>query len=217
LFYQDPENDEAIKLRSPFIHAIFMNSKEQLKDSRNIECALARLNAFCRGVISNDIDIVSGSFSHVEKPYMSKYLNEKFFNTDLHKKFTDVEVWNLINDVWTISEFNCGTEESSKYWREIFSIRDRPDSMIIDFPENITVYRGGHVGGFSWTEDLELAKWFQNRNAMFFGECDLLQMEVTKRDILFSGNREEEVVINPKTLDRKIQQNEVKILDTNYN
>jgi len=215
-FYQDSHNEKSINLRSPFVHANYMTSKEELRDSGHIKCAIARMTSFQRGVLSDEIGSVTTSFSHVEKPYMSKYLFNRFFAPDLHIKFNDIQIWELINDVWTMSEFNCGTEESTNYWREIFSVRNRPESIVSDLPERMNIYRGGHIEGFSWTADFEMAQWFQNRNATFFGQCDLLKMEVCREDILFSGNREEEVVINPKSLDRKIYLNEIKILDTRY-
>lgn len=68
-------------------------------------------------------------------------------------------------------------------------------------PEKITVYRGVSVGradkeGLSWTDKLDVAKWFAHRFDRGGKEGHILQGQVAKKDVLaYYNNRNEDELV----------------------
>lgn len=63
---------------------------------------------------------------------------------------------------WTMTEFPGSIKDVSYLWK----YADPPVLMVDDLPENLTLYRGAPVTqkrGMSWTNDLDLARWFAKR------------------------------------------------------
>ena len=128
----------------------------------------------------------------MEKPFRPDCLLEILKKDSSH--LTDEEVWELVTDTWSETEFNSGIRE---IWLELFSLRKPIPSLKEELPEEMTVWRGGHCEGFSWTLSREIGEWFVER---FGEETPLLSMKVKKSDVLFYTNdrHEEEVVLLPK-------------------
>ena len=126
------------------------------------------------------------------------------FDRFVATEFTDKFLEKLIRDEWARVEFHYDFIE---HWRYIFS---SVTFNVDDIPEGkITLYRAGTKKGFAWTSNLNIAKWFYNRNANFYNKeakyNRFLKLEVTKDDVLFyqPERSEEEYVLIPN--ENKIQ------------
>lgn len=210
------------KLLSPFMNHHWFVSDEDMIHSNPKKCAISKRNKFFEGIKLESIGNVLSSFYFVEKHTRAEYLQNEFLHTSLSDKFTDAEIWFLISGVWVDCEFNCGSPYSQDCWREIFAFRNRPKELIDFLPSKVKIYRGGHRKGFSWTEDIAVAKNFQERTANFFArhiysedanQVELLTMTVNREDILFKGTRENELVIDPDSMDCYFKFNEFEVLD----
>lgn len=120
------------------------------------------------------------------------------YHDDLIKptEFTDV-----LFDTWVDVEYPNQHGKAKSYWVELFSSpqRDRAyhqqsDKLIFDgLGDIVTVYRGGHIEGLSWTLDKEQATWFADRGNE---PSELYRAEIKKEDIaLFTEAREESEVV----------------------
>lgn len=127
----------------------------------------------------------------IEKPFRSECLLEVLKKQSSH--LSDEEVWDLVTDLWSEVEFNSNDRD---IWLELFSLRESIDSLKQELPEEMTIYRGGHEEGFSWTLSREVGEWFSNR---FDEDTPFLEKVIKKSDVLFYTNdrNEEEVVLIP--------------------
>jgi hypothetical protein len=202
-----------IYLKSPFINSIFNLEDEHLKNLDPMRTALSRKQSFEVMICSSDIRTVSVGIGMVEKHSRNNYLLNHFLKTSLAHKFTDEQIWNVIQEVWCDVEFPCSTKRERDIWKKIFSIRNRPDSLTSHLPEEIVVFRGGQDFGLSWSRDICVAKKFQSRNVLFSKkDVDLLKTTVFRDEILFEGVREDEIVIAPNCLDIKINKKLIEVI-----
>ena len=221
-FHYEKYNYRNKRLLSYFLNHSWFVSDEEIKIFNPIKNALSRKSKFSKDIESQSIESVKYAIFLVEKHSRAKMLNEKFLKTTNQIKFSDTDIWSVISEIWVSCEFNCSSIESADCWREIFSCRNRPDELVANLPSKIKIYRGGHRNGFSWTEDIEVAKSFQERTANFFArhiesddanQVELLTMTVDREDILFKGTRENELVIDPDSMDCYFKFNEFEVLD----
>ena len=116
--------------------------------------------------------------------------------------FTQLQINRAIESAY------CRDEMPSKYRRDLWE-------YLIDnwykparkynrrkLPDSLTVYRGGVWNGWSWTTDLEKARWFQQRWQLVDScTCELWKTTITADDVLFFGRDDEsEVVLDHKRL-----------------
>jgi hypothetical protein len=210
-------NQSTLMLQSPFISSPYDLTFEELKYFKYIETGLSRKNSFDRLINESSIDSICSALSFVEKNYRTDFLLHHFLTNKNSDKFSDKEIWNLIVDIWSESEFNCLSEKSRNTWKEIFTIRSRPISFIKSLPKKIDVYRGGTKDGFSWTSDIEVAKWFQNRTDLLGVDSYLLKVTVHKNDVLFCRKNESEIVIDPDSLYSLWKFNDIETLEFGNN
>jgi hypothetical protein len=204
---------ETLMLHSSFLNAPYDLTLEQLQMLRYVDNALAKKNHYDENVIKDKIQDIESALTFVEKNSRRDYLLHNFLKTSLSKKFSDENIWKLIIDIWSENEFNCSTPHSRDSWSEIFSVRDRPASLIKKLPEKFDIFRGGIKEGFSWTRDIKVAKWFQSRTALFLDESLLMKATVHKDDVLFSRSGESEIVVSPDALISMWRFKNVEILD----
>ena len=209
------------RLHSPFLNHDWFLSDEEMNLHNPKKNAIHRKNMFKKEIKSESIIDVRYAISLVEKNSRTIFLYEHFLKSGNADKFSDIDVWSVISYVWVSTEFNCGTTDGANGWREIFSHRSRPRELVQELPEKITLFRGGHRKGFSWTPDIEVAKSFQARTANWFArhvqsddanQVELLTMTVGRDDILFKGERENELVLDPYSMDYYFRNNQFQVL-----
>lgn len=213
-FTEDHTFGNTLMLQSSFLNAPYDLPLEELQMLNHVESAIARKNNYDRNINKCDIKNVWFAICSVEKNYRRDYLLHYFLRTNLSEKFTDKKIWDLIIDIWSESEFNCSSEHARDSWSEIFSVRNRPASLIKKLPETFEVFRGGIKEGFSWTRDIEVAKWFQSRTAFLLDESFLMKTTVHKDDVLFSRSGESEIVVSPDALISMWRFNQIEIIST---
>jgi hypothetical protein len=213
-FVCDSTNRNAeVTMYSPHLNYKYNLSNTEQKMINPITWALSRKSAFDDGIKRNTPVSIAIALGFVEKHSRCRYLLEKFLMTESCNKFSREEVWEIIEDVWCNVDYNCSSESRTREWRDVFSVLRRPEGIVSHLPEKMTLYRGGHRFGFSWTRDLETAKQFQNRTAMLFNDVELLSATFVKDEILFEGSREDEIVVCPESLQRKIALQQIEVLD----
>jgi hypothetical protein len=84
-------------------------------------------------------------------------------------------------------------------------------------PHTFDIYRGGSKEGFSWTRDIEVARWFQNRTDLIGVKSYLLKATVHKDDVLFTRDSESEIVVDPDSLVSMWRMGGIKTLDFGNN
>lgn len=111
--------------------------------------------------------------------------------------------WEFVDNLWTDSEQPCVHANNRMVWQMFFEEYDgkstdhlsEEDKALFDaLPDMVTVYRGGHREGFSWTTKKDKACWFARR----FKEPQPCWQGVIAKDQInwFSNSRwESEVVI----------------------
>jgi hypothetical protein len=110
---------------------------------------------------------------------------------------TDEEYWKLVIDVWVLAGETTETSHSGSCWKELFEEREPDQSTTKDLPEEINIYRGGDVNGWSWSLSLETAIWFANR---WGTQKDIWETTIQKTNILFYTNEREEDEVLLRTL-----------------
>jgi hypothetical protein len=220
-FVFDNFRDGCKRLISPFLNHDWLLSDAEMIHLDPKKCAISKRNQFFDGIKSDSIGNVLSAFYFVEKHTRAEYLRNEFLHKRHSNKFTDAEIWFLISYVWVHCEFNCGSKYSQDCWREIFAVRKRPKELIESLPQKVRIYRGGHRNGFSWSEDIEVARNFQERTANFFArhihsedanQVELLSMTVDREDILFKGTGESELVIDPDSMYCYFKNNQFEVL-----
>lgn len=199
-FKEDHTFGNTVMLQSPFLNAPYDLPIEELQMLKNVDSALSRKTNYDINIEKDDIKSIGYAIFSVEKNFRRDYFYHNFLMTNLSKKFTDEDIWNLIIEVWSESEFNCSSEHARESWREIFKVRDRPLSLTRKLPNKFQIYRGGTKEGYSWTRDIEVARWFQNRTNLVHPISFLLKTTVHKDDVLFHRNEESEIVVCPDSL-----------------
>ena len=200
-------------LISPFIETSFRITHEDVRTYDSAKYGVDCIDFFNSSIKSDDISDVTDAIFTVSNHARAEYFYSYFLNTELSKRFKPKQIWDLIIDVWTSSNRNCANEEKIDLWISIFNAQQRPRSLLRKIPDTLTVYRGGHDLGFSWSTDINVAKKFQKRNCFFYGECSLLKLDIKKSDVLFEGNREIETVISPKSLWNYRRNKKIELLD----
>lgn len=117
----------------------------------------------------------------------------------------ELRAWIL--PTWQEAEFPARLGHAP--WLEMFAatgfVTDEGDEP--DYP--VTAYRGAPIGrprGFSWTWDLERAKWFASRLSNYFGDAGTVYRVTLPEDRLLAviggteGRSEHEVIVNPRRL-----------------
>jgi len=134
-------------------------------------------------------DVVS---VHIWKNMQESALYDLMIQGNL-EHLTDEEYWKLVIDVWVLAGETTETAHSGSCWKELFEEREPNHSTTKDLPEEITIYRGGDMDGWSWSLSLDTAVWFANR---WGKQQSIWKTTLQKTDILFYTNeREEEEII----------------------
>lgn len=138
--------------------------------------------------------------SQVNKPYRMYFLK-------ICKPYmTKAEFSLRLGEFWVMTEnpnndVNVPLKEAGEFFEEADkdALMEKEELKVYKkLPAEFDVYRGVSKGrvekGFSWTRDLEKAKWFANR----FGEGYVMKAHVKKEEVLayFSRRNEDEYVIN---------------------
>ena len=119
--------------------------------------------------------------------------------------------WELVDDLWSDSEDPCFYESNRIIWCEIWGneyghqkkyppCREDDTEYFNALADTITVYRGGHENGLSWTLNKKKAEWFSHRYGQFGKDsAPLWAMEIKKSDITwYTDSRNEQEVILTK-------------------
>ena len=140
-------------------------------------------------------------FTH-ERPYRVDALLE------LEGEITTAAFNPLILEVFIDSE---NIAENTDVWEHLFDDltgTDPWDTLKLLPEEPFTIYRGGHIQGFSWTTDIELAKWFANR----WGKKEpVWKATVSNGDVIgfYNGRKESEVIVYPPAMLHLIEEDPV--------
>ena len=151
--------------------------------------------------------VIDSYLSEIEKNERPKGL----FNLLTHDnkdsfKLSDKEYWNIIIDTWIMCEAQTYTQDKM-FWEMMLKLLKPVEELkgtLKQVPKEFIAYRGGSVGGFSYTTKLKTAKWFKNRYGEDYGADALLLKRKTKREeVLFyyTERGEFEVVLNPDCVD----------------
>ncbi|MGZ4963184.1 MAG: hypothetical protein ACXWC8_11570 [Limisphaerales bacterium] len=149
---------------------------------------------------------------HASEDYLSAFL-------EILPRLTDKDYWALLRQVWVMDDFwkltfgsgqtNIGEHQeklkeliaSPRPCREHF-LAANDASALRRMPEVIAIHRGYKLtslaDGFSWTTDIETAKFFANRFGA--GSGFIVTGKCQTRDVIgyFTERSESEVVIHPK-------------------
>ena len=163
-----------------------------------IECYKNRIDK------ANSIDTL---FYMIRKSYKLTFI--KFI-----EKYLSIEdLSTLLAEAWTSSEnpnqdVNVSLTQLTRMFKKTnkkYLMTEEEYEIYNNLPETFTVYRGVASGrnpkGMSWTQSLEVAKWFSNR--FNYGNKGYIQQATAnKKDVLAYFNRrdEDEIVINVKNL-----------------
>ena len=121
-------------------------------------------------------------------------------------KLSDREYWNIIINTWVMCEAQTYTQDK-EFWAMMLKIRKPIEELkgtLKQVPKEFIAYRGGSVGGFSYTTKLKTAKWFQGRYGIDYGSgIPLLKRKTKREEVLFyyTERGEFEVVLNPDCVD----------------
>ena len=116
-------------------------------------------------------------------------LYELYLRGELNQ-LTDKQYWERVIEVW---RRDCEPSTALSCWKVLFAARKPDPSFTEDLPERVTIYRGGHPYGLSWTLAYFVAERFSSRS-----ECKgFWKTQIKKTDIIFFTNEwdEEEIVL----------------------
>ena len=135
-----------------------------------------------------------------DRPYGLLWMQEN--ELDLKVYHSDI----LTLDVWKGTEFPCKQLDTwEQIWRNYYGHwqEEKLKSVFSDGP--ITVYRGGPAKGYSWTTNIEFAKWFANiRGSMSWLRTEetgitvdigVWKKTVSKKDVVAMLYEEDEVIL----------------------
>jgi len=152
--------------------------------------------------------VIDSYLSAIEKAERPKGL----FNLLTHDnkdsfKLSDREYWEMIIDTWIMCEAQTYTQDKM-FWGMMLKILKPIEELkgtLKEVPKEFVAYRGGNVGGFSYTTKLKTAKWFQNRYGEDYGsEIPILKRKTKREEVLFYENsrNEFEIVLNPDCVEQ---------------
>lgn len=129
----------------------------------------------------------------VERPWRMETL-ERFYNRD---KVDAAGLAAILPGIWTDTEMpTLNLADPFYLWAEAGFATDDPEGWMA-LPDALRVYRGGEIGGISWTLDEERARWFANR----FGQdaATVWVEDVEKADVYgyLTSRGEQEIILNP--------------------
>lgn len=134
----------------------------------------------------------------------------KFWGCVKFYKLIPKSYWQLLDQVWHDCENPCAFSNNRIVWSELWrgeyvdhaplAVPCDPDNQAdIDIynslPETFTVYRGGHVAGFSWSLK---ATWFASRSSEFGNNrFEIYSLEIKKSEAcwLINARNELEVIV----------------------
>lgn len=199
------------EISSPFQCSLFYPSPEMAETfpiSFMVKAGLNKMERVIEALSADkpNAEDISVAMVYVEKSWKPLILRDALLNVWEHcdttlSKLSDVEVWDIIKDVWVETEGNSSS--ATHLWREILTHRPPPDALQ-KLPEEVTLYRGGQADGLSWTTDYEQAVWYQRRNTNMHS-CDvpLMKSVVAREDILFEGE-DNEYVLSPNASSTRV-------------
>lgn len=142
-------------------------------------------------------DYLSYVFTH-ERPYRLNAL------MTLYGNITTEELLPIVLEVYTDSENISENDDDWHLLLEPLTGTD-PWGTVHELPDGeFTIYRGGSRDGFSWTLDVDKAKWFANR---WNQNLPLWQAVVTRNDVIgyYDHRGEKEVIVNPDDISHLIE------------
>ena len=170
-------------VRHPLLHTLLADASSINPIYRHRRDRLSKLLA--------DRDFEGALFVY-ESPYQLEVLNELLDHFDAPKRRE------LLAAVWRACEYPSShdTEMLVSLFQRVGFVSDGPFDPPIG---EMTIFRGGHRDGMSWTSDIRVAEMFRTR---FGKDEDLWRATVHGEDVLamLSGRGEFEVVVNPDTL-----------------
>lgn len=150
-----------------------------------------------------EIAIAEGNFAKYVFMHERPYRLGAFDNWVNDIQFPDgKEYWEVLRDIWTDSE---NIWQNKLIWRkrltalypdrEFFMTEDERQ-LLAAMPDRLTIYRGckdNNKSGYSWTLDIDVAKWFSKR---FKGKANVLTKTVLKEDVFaYVTSRNEQEII----------------------
>jgi len=151
-----------------------------------------------------------------ERPYRINAFNNVI--EEHGHRVTDADYWDILSDLWRDSENIWQNQET---WYDFLTgdrkgmkqhfMNEEDRATLNKMPDRVTLYRGCMRGknelGFSYTTDLEKAKWFAQRFCYDDREPIVRVIEVRKRDIVaYTDQRSEKecIVLKPTKTKRII-------------
>lgn len=205
-------------IRFPFIaQHPFTNSthsflpKEGMIDLRNEDSYKKWIREMERMIDIWDLDriflMVNNPWNLTWLKYIKPYLSKEDFSRMLRDSWIEEENPNMDANVSIATAIKWFKEADKKYL-----MSDEEYSYWESLPEELTLYRGVSVGrkkyGLSWTDDKEVAKWFQQRFAHGKKQGALLMAKINKKHCLcyFNGRNEREIVLDVNAIKKDIQE-----------
>ena len=132
------------------------------------------------------------------------FMHEKPYRLDAFLKImnqlSDKSYWGILRDIWQNIENNWQNLEtwkelmqSNRKHREFFMEEEERD-FLNTLPETFTIYRGhtfNNENGFSYTLDIEKAKWFSKR---FSRKGAVSEKVINKSDVFAYLSSEQEII-----------------------
>lgn len=129
---------------------------------------------------------------------------------DIWHKLTPEQLNELLPEIWVMAEWP-GVMYPYDEWTTIFYeafeagfISDDGTERPTDYKTKVELYRAAtpdYIYGMGWTNNLETAKWFNNRNHTFGWKDSKIYKTVVPKGVIlgiFNTRKEDEIIIDPE-------------------
>jgi hypothetical protein len=191
--YLEPMAGFGQMLRHPLVYSVPYFG--EMENARLNKCLEVRREMLAKAMAEERHH--SWVFLH-ERPYRLDALLE------IRGTIPDKDFLPIVLEVYTDSEnARCNFHA----WEDLLEPLTGTDpwKSLADLPDTMVVYRGGVKEGFSWTRNLEVAKYFSTRLG---GNGDIWTATVAKSDIVgyYDGRNEDEVIASYESVSHLIDQ-----------
>lgn len=156
----------------------------------------------------NKIDSWDSILLMIRKPYRLAYF--KYVNTFLSSKdFAEMLITCWLEADFVSNDVNVSKEEVISWFMKAdkkYLMNNDEQQILKEMPDHVKIYRGvgeaKYKNGFSWTLNLEIAKFFAKRFAGAGKKTYIYECIIDKGEILCytDARGEAEVIVNPKNL-----------------
>lgn len=180
-----------------------------LKKNRDLGSIQVKKFKFILDKFPNDakepFKIIEDYLIWIERGERPKALFALINNKNESIKLNNEDYWKLIIDTWIDCEAQTyGIDKM--FWEDMLTKLkpiEKFKGTLKQVPDEFVAYRGGHIGGFSYSTNKKKAQWFQKRYGEEYKNETPLFKRITKRkEVLFYTNsrKEFEVVLNPSVV-----------------